>query len=97
MAAAEEGFKEGNTLEATAKAAVAAWRSAQVITLFFLPFLHATAALLASYAMSSTRAGVASVLRPGKSGCNRAHTKPTRSEMVGISVGPQLFQVKNIP
>ena len=30
MAAAEEGFKEGNTLEATAKAAVAAWRSAQV-------------------------------------------------------------------
>lgn len=30
VAAAEEGFKEGNTLEATAKAAVAAWRSAQV-------------------------------------------------------------------
>ncbi len=30
MTAAEEGFKEGNTLEATAKAAVAAWRSAQV-------------------------------------------------------------------
>ena len=28
--AAEEGFKEGNTLEATAKAAVAAWRSSQV-------------------------------------------------------------------
>ena len=31
MAAAEDGFKDGNTLEATAKAAVAAWRSAQVI------------------------------------------------------------------
>ena len=30
MAAAEEGFKQSNTLEATAKAAVAAWRSAQV-------------------------------------------------------------------
>ena len=29
--AAEEGFKEGNTLEATAKAAVAAWRSSQVL------------------------------------------------------------------
>ncbi len=30
VTAAEEGFREGNTLEATAKAAVAAWRSAQV-------------------------------------------------------------------
>ncbi|CAL8470611.1 g10153 [Coccomyxa elongata] len=29
VAAAEDGFKDGNTLEATAKAAVAAWRSAQ--------------------------------------------------------------------
>ena len=28
--AAEESFKEGNTLDATAKAAVAAWRSSQV-------------------------------------------------------------------
>ena len=27
---AEEGFKEGNTLEATAKAAIAAWRASQV-------------------------------------------------------------------
>ncbi len=30
MHAAEESFKEGNTLDATAKAAVAAWRSSQV-------------------------------------------------------------------
>ncbi len=38
MAAAEDGFKDGNTLEATAKAAVAAWRSAQVIHPCALPF-----------------------------------------------------------
>ena len=30
MKGAEEGFKEGNTLEATAKAAIAAWRASQV-------------------------------------------------------------------
>ncbi len=98
MAAAEEGFKEGNTLEATAKAAVAAWRSAQVITLFSLSFLHATSALRASYGISSPHAGLASVLRPGKSGNNFALKKPTRSELVGYSVGPQqLTQLKNIP
>lgn len=39
VAAAEDGFKDGNTLEATAKAAVAAWRSAQVIYLCDLPLV----------------------------------------------------------
>ena len=54
MHAAEESFKEGNTLDATAKAAVAAWRSSQVRPLTFcIPTLYTSSAVLCHSTESS--------------------------------------------